>query len=142
MPAVVLTFAFDAAQPDQAERWTRLLQQELRKLGLVRVDRGRAQDADGAKSALALEIGQLVLTGTFSAAVVTAIAQVIVARINRGGVNKVSLGDGDDKIELVGISQDELRKFTELTMTQLAAKQPTPPQLGTDEQPRTEPDGG
>ncbi|GAA4886692.1 hypothetical protein [Saccharopolyspora cebuensis] len=104
MARLMVTFALQDDDPQRREEATHRLLGELRDLAVLRVDRVRGAVEEGAKAGAALEIGQLVLSGVFSTAALTAATKVLVARLQREGARQVVLGEGENRIEITGLS--------------------------------------
>ncbi|MEU6268408.1 effector-associated constant component EACC1 [Saccharopolyspora shandongensis] len=112
---------FDLSEdtPERLENLTQRLLAELRELGAVRVDRVRGRGPDGAKSGAALEIGQLVLSGIFSAATATACAKVLVARFDQAKARRVSIERDGEKVEFDGLTAKDQHLLVEAIAAKL-----------------------
>ncbi|MEV0086234.1 hypothetical protein [Saccharopolyspora sp. NPDC050642] len=110
--------------PERLESLTQRLLAELRELGAVRVDRVRGQGPDGAKSGAALAIGQLVLSGIFSAATAAACAKVLVARFDQAKARRVSIERNGEKVEFDGLTAKDQHLLVEAITAKLLDEDP------------------
>ena len=107
MARLLVGFDLGEQEPERIEGVTRQLYDELRALGAVRVDRVRSTGDEGTKSGLGTVLGQLALSGTFSAATATAVVRVIVANLKRAQARSVSLGEGESAgFDVIVVSPD------------------------------------
>ncbi|MEV0704247.1 hypothetical protein AB0I53_40905 [Saccharopolyspora sp. NPDC050389] len=111
--------------PERLESLTQRLLAELRELGAVRVDRVRGGEGpEGAKSGAALEIGQLVLSGIFSAATAAACAKVMVARFDQAKARRVSIEREGEKVEFDGLTAKDQHLLVEAIAAKLLDEDP------------------
>ncbi|MER5392394.1 hypothetical protein [Saccharopolyspora sp. NPDC002686] len=113
--------------PEQLEQLTQRLLSELREVGAVRVDRVRGSGPDGSKSGAALVLGQIALSGVFSAATAAAFAKIFVARIDQAKARRVSIETDGEKFELESLSSKDQHRLVEVIAAKLR-DEPSDPQ--------------
>ncbi|CAM05354.1 hypothetical protein A8924_6529 [Saccharopolyspora erythraea NRRL 2338] len=136
MARMLVAFELPGQHPERLEQVTRRLYDELRILGAVRVDRVRESGGEGTKSGLGTALGQLVLSGSFSAATATAVVKVVLANLKRAEARSVALGEGESRAEFTGLTAADQHTLVEAVaarMLQQAAEQDGAGQGGAED---------
>ncbi|WP_405731588.1 hypothetical protein OG607_33915 [Streptomyces sp. NBC_01537] len=106
--------------PEKLDRLVSSLYKDMRELGLFTVRRAPARPPEGAMAGAAYEVGQLVLTGTFSAAGLGAAAKVLAAYIDRVKARSVEWKFGETEGKFTGLSHREQRLLVEAFAARVA----------------------
>ncbi|WP_329318887.1 hypothetical protein [Streptomyces sp. NBC_01262] len=106
--------------PEKLDRLVSSLYKDMRALGLFTVRRAPAVPPEGAMAGAAYEVGQLVLTGAFSAAGLGAVAKVLAAYIDRVKARSVEWKFGEIEGKFTALSQDEQRLLVEAFAARVA----------------------
>ncbi len=103
----LLSIESDTDEPERLEQTTHRLLEELRAVGAVRVDPMRSTAPTSAKSGGGMELGQLVLSGVFSAASATTFARIMVAHFDRAKARRFHLERDGQTTEFEGLSEKD-----------------------------------
>ncbi|QFU92610.1 hypothetical protein YIM_37265 [Amycolatopsis sp. YIM 10] len=68
------------------------------------LDQGSGDAPAGSKSATAVTIGSIAVSGVFSAAALRQLTRIVTAYIQRGSARKIKITDGDREIVIDGLS--------------------------------------
>ncbi|MGW4461748.1 hypothetical protein [Micromonospora sp. NPDC004704] len=97
--------AIEPQTPVAAERLDALaggLADDLRTIRGLRIGHAGSTAIGPGKSPQAWELGMLVVSGVFSAATMGAIAQIVVAYVNRANARSIRLRSGENEVEITG----------------------------------------
>ncbi len=94
---------------------------ELRTRGGLDARMQTGTSVAGQKSGAAISIGDLVVSGIFSAATVSALARIAVAYIRRGAARKITLKDGERSLVISDPSADTERAVADWLRTSVAS---------------------
>lgn len=114
---VIVTSLFPASAAAQ-DTAARLFGEELHRSG-IRYELCQVAAPPGAKSGAVQAIGQLVVAGAFSAAVVQAVSRIAVAYINRRSAQKIVLSARGIELEIDGDLGEPQRKALAQLITML-----------------------
>lgn len=105
----------DAASvaPTELHRLSGVLLKDIRALGVV-VGRASVAVPSDTKSGTGYQLGELILTGSLSAATVTAIATVVSQYIKRTSARSVTWRQGDREVTFTGISSTDQAELVRL----------------------------
>jgi len=106
---------------EQVERQVRSLYQDLRTLGLFNVRRKQASAPAGSMASAGYEIGALVVSGTFSAAALKAMSNVLVAYIQRSKARSVEWEFDGSKGTFQALSAKDQSKLVDVVASRIAA---------------------
>ncbi|HEY3504369.1 MAG TPA: hypothetical protein VGN37_16490 [Actinocatenispora sp.] len=99
-------------RPAELDRACGDLADDLRRVRHVAVTRAPGTAVDGAKSPLADSLDTLLLTGTFSVAVVRAVRDVLLAYLKRGQARSVTVERGGARMVVTVASDEEVAAVT------------------------------
>lgn len=108
-------------RPDTLDRACGDLADDLRQVRHVVVTRAPGTAVDGAKSPLADSLDTLLLTGTFSVAVVRSVRDVLLAFLRRGQARSVTVERGDTRLVVTAATDEEIAAVTRRLDTILGA---------------------
>lgn len=117
-----VTLLIDSGDIDDADadHLSIILFNDLRAVGLVEVSRTPRDAPAGSKSGTVSTIGELVLSGVFSVATVTAIAKVIISYLDRTKARSVSWSDGNRVVKITAVSKRDQRRLVEKLFSESA----------------------
>jgi hypothetical protein len=111
--------------PERLDALAAGLAEDLRTVRGLRIGNAGSTAVGPGKSPQAWDLGTLILSGVFSAATIGAVAQVLVAYINRSAARSIRLRRGEDEIEIVGSTRlDDPAVIAQLA--QLLGAEPSP----------------
>jgi len=113
MTEVLLIVDVDPREVRHLDPWTEELSADLREIGGVAVRAARAAQAQGDKSAIAIAIGQLVVSGAFGSVAVRQFAQVIVQFLHRHRADSVTVRKGDKEVVIERPSDGQVDALVE-----------------------------
>ncbi|MEU6843496.1 hypothetical protein ABZ930_16640 [Streptomyces sp. NPDC046716] len=116
----------------QLDRHVRSLFQDLRGLGVLRVERASAAAPAGSMAGVGHDLAVLVLSGAFSAAALKAVSTVVVAYVNRGKARAVEWEFGGDKGTFTALSAKDQHALVEAVTARIAAGAAGGAPSGTD----------
>ncbi len=100
MAELLLTVTIDPREMRQLDQRVEELEKDLRSVRGVAVRRVRAADVPGAKSAVGLAIGSLVVSGALGGAMTSAIRDVLIQFFERRRATSVTLRNGDREVTI------------------------------------------
>lgn len=121
----LIGFELSDETPERLEQLTQQLLTELREVGAVRVDRVRGAGPEGSKSGAALVLGQIALSGVFSAATATALAKIFVARIDQAKARRATIEKDGEKYEFDSLSREDQHRLVEAVAAKLRDDEPS-----------------
>ncbi|MFD7990097.1 effector-associated constant component EACC1 [Streptomyces mexicanus] len=111
----------DGLPADQLERHVRVLFQDLRRLGALRVERATAAPPAGSMAGVGQDLAVLVLSGAFSAASLKAVGNVVVAYVNRTKARAVEWEFDGNKGSFTALSAKDQHALVEAVTARIAA---------------------
>ncbi|GAA2327872.1 hypothetical protein OKJ48_06225 [Streptomyces kunmingensis] len=129
----------DGAPADQLDRQVRALFQDLRRLGVLRVERRTQPPPAGSMAGAGHDLAVLVLSGAFSAAALKAVSNVVIAYVNRSKARAVEWEFDGNKGSFTALSAKDQQVLVDAVIARIAAGTPERG-TGTDEAEET--DGG
>ncbi|WP_155830393.1 hypothetical protein [Glycomyces tenuis] len=103
--------AADGQSASSLDRWCREIEADLRSVRGASVRTAQtAAASEGAKSGAALQIGTLVVSGLLSAAALKAIADVVIAALQRSSAGSVTVRRADREIVMEGLPPKDVKQ--------------------------------
>lgn len=124
MGTVRLELGLGSIRSEAVDELCEELADDLREIRSVAVRPAAGALVAGAKSPVADSLGTLVLTGTFSVAVVRSVRDVLLAFLNRGQARSVTVRRGDTELVLTAATDAEIARVTDRLDAILGADEP------------------
>jgi hypothetical protein len=109
------------ATAEQTDRQARALYTDLRRLGVLRVERGTAPPPPGSLAGAGHDLAVLVLSGAFSAAALKAVSNVVVAFVQRSKARSVEWEIDGHKGSFGALSAADQHALVEAVAARIAA---------------------
>ncbi|WP_280232593.1 effector-associated constant component EACC1 [Nocardia cyriacigeorgica] len=101
-------------RPDRLDRITDELRGDLEELRGISVRTVTAPAADGTKSGVVEQLGQLAISGGALTPVAWAIHGIVVTLIERSGARSITVKKGDTEVTITGASAEQMDRLLDL----------------------------